>query len=385
MKRKKVVLLGAGRVGVAIAHDLSSDEHVLLTVVDRDERRLVQLREELGVGTEAADASNPQELQRLVRDADLVVGALPGFLGYSVLKTLIQLRKNVVDISFFPEDPADLDQLARQADVTAVIDCGVAPGTSNLIVGWAVSQLDSVDVVSILVGGLPVERVLPWEYKAPFSPVDVIEEYTRPARLVENGHVVVKEPLSDLELLEFDGIGTLEAFNTDGLRTLLTTIPAKRMREKTLRYPGHASKIQFLKNLGLFSSQTVDTDSGKVVPRDLAAALLSERWRYREGEADITVMRIEVSGKRGEQGVRFRYDLLDRYDPVQGLSSMARTTGFMATAVARQVLVGRIQRKGVFAPEGLGTDAALFHTILQELAERGVVYREAVPPQEGVS
>ncbi|NOZ56729.1 MAG: saccharopine dehydrogenase, partial [Calditrichaeota bacterium] len=211
----------------------------------------------------------------------------------------------------------------------------------------------------------------------------VIEEYTRPARLVENGRMVVKEPLSNLELLNFEGVGTLEAFNTDGLRTLLTTIPARQMREKTLRYPGHASRIQFLKDLGLFSSQTVETSTGKVVPRDLAATLLFEQWRCREGEADLTVMRVEVSGERAGQHVRYRYDLLDRYDPASGLSSMARTTGFMATAVARQLLAGRIKRKGVFAPEALGAEPELFHTIMSELAERGVVYRRTTPPEEG--
>ena len=303
------------------------------------------------------------------------MGALPGFLGYRVLEELIRLGKNVVDISFFPEDPADLDQLARQEGVTAVIDCGVAPGTSNLLVGWAASQLDSVYDVSIFVGGLPVERVLPWEYKAPFSPVDVIEEYTRPARVVEDGRVVVKDPLSELELLYFEEVGTLEAFNTDGLRTLLTTIPARRMREKTLRYPGHAAKIGFLKDLGLFSTEPVDTPSGQVAPRDLTATLLFEQWRYREEEPDLTVMRVEVSGRAGGKDVQYRFDLLDWYDPDERLSSMARTTGFMATAVARLVLAEQVERKGVFAPEILGADPELFDAIMRELLERGVVYR----------
>jgi len=95
----------------------------------------------------------------------------------------------------------------------------------------------------IYVGGLPIVRQWPYEYKAVFSPLDVIEEYTRTARFVENGRVVTRPALTDLERVDFEGVGTLEAFNTDGLRTLIQTIPAPNMKEKTLRYPGTRNRI----------------------------------------------------------------------------------------------------------------------------------------------
>ena len=123
------------------------------------------------------------------------------------------------------DDPMQLDALAREHGVTAVVDCGVSPGVSNVAIGYAVAQLEVTERIEILVGGLPVVRRWPYEYKAPFAPHDVIEEYTRPARIVEHGEVVVREALSEPELVDFPGVGTLEGFNTDGLRSLIGSFP----------------------------------------------------------------------------------------------------------------------------------------------------------------
>jgi lysine 6-dehydrogenase len=147
-------------------------------------------------------------------------------------KRLLRANKNAVDIAFFPEDALSLDALAKEHGVSAVVDCGVAPGMSNLLLGAAAAELDETTEAVVYVGGLPVQRQWPWEYKAVFSPVDVIEEYTRPARVVEHGQIVVKEPLTDREYLDFAGIGTLEAFVSDGLRSVMHTLDIPNMAEK---------------------------------------------------------------------------------------------------------------------------------------------------------
>ena len=171
-------------------------------------------------------------------------------MGYQALEAIIKAKKNVVDISFFPEDPLELDDLAKQNHVTAVVDCGVAPGISNLLLGYYNERM-TITHFECLVGGLPKQRVKPFEYKAPFSPIDVLEEYTRPARYVENGFVVTKPALSDAELIDFEKVGTLEAFNTDGLRTILFTMShIPNMIEKTLRYPGHIDLMKALIKAG---------------------------------------------------------------------------------------------------------------------------------------
>lgn len=236
----KVAVLGAGLVGAPMAVDLAKDENFEVTVADRDGKPLEKLEAMgLGIATEQADLSDEIALKALIADQDLVLSAVPGFMGYRTLQTVIEAGKDVVDIAFFPEDPFELDALAKKKGVTAIVDCGVAPGMSNLLTGHVARLLDRTDKVLIYVGGLPELRKWPYEYRAVFSPIDVIEEYTRPARYVENGKPVVREALSDPELLDFPGIGTLEAFNSDGLRTLADTIDAPDMKEKTLRYQGH--------------------------------------------------------------------------------------------------------------------------------------------------
>ncbi|MCK5245755.1 saccharopine dehydrogenase NADP-binding domain-containing protein, partial [Candidatus Bipolaricaulota bacterium] len=325
----KTVVLGAGRVGSAMAVDLAKDERFDVRVVDRDTNQLAQMEQRHGILGERVDFSLPSTVTRAVQDADLVISAVPGFLGFRTLQAVIEAGKNVVDIAFFSEDPFELDELAKRAGVTAIVDCGVAPGMSNLLVGHASSLLDQTEFVSIYVGGLPENREGLFEYRAVFSPIDVIEEYMRPARIVVDGKTVVREALSEVEILHFLDAGDLEAFNTDGLRTLAHTIDAPNMIEKTLRYPGHAEKMQMLRDMGLFSTEMVELQDGASVrPIDLTTTLLFPLWELKEGERDLTVMRIQVSGIKDGISVRYTYDLLDRFDTVSGTTSMARTTGY---------------------------------------------------------
>ncbi|MDF1512783.1 MAG: saccharopine dehydrogenase C-terminal domain-containing protein, partial [Anaerolineae bacterium] len=246
----KITVLGAGMVGSAIVKDLAKDRQHQITAVDINEEHLARLDKDSAVSTIMANLQDTLTIGSLVAETDLVICAVPGFMGYQTLKTVIEAGKNVVDISFFPEDPMTLDNLAKTHHVTAVVDCGVAPGLSNIIAGYVNSQLDTMDSYSCYVGGLPIVRQWPYEYKAVFSPIDVLEEYTRPARYVEYGTEVVKPALSDIELRDFPGVGTLEAFNTDGLRSLRHTMNAPFMIEKTLRYPGHANLMRVFRDSG---------------------------------------------------------------------------------------------------------------------------------------
>lgn len=216
----KITVLGCGLVGGPMAMDLA--EEPTFSVTDADIRRdaLDALRRRAPVETIEADLSDQPRVRALVAGSDLVVSAVPGHLGFRVLRTLIEAGKNVVDIAFFPEDPFLLDELARQQGVTVIVDCGVMPGMASVLTAHAASQLDHVDDILIYVGGLPQVREWPYEYKAVFSPIDVIEEYTRPARYMEFGRIVTRPALSDPEYVGFPGVGTLEAFNSDGLRTI---------------------------------------------------------------------------------------------------------------------------------------------------------------------
>ncbi len=378
---KRIIVLGAGLVGGPMAIDLSGDEGFDVTVADVHEAALAGLiAADAGssLKTLKVDLSDRGKLSALVADFDLVLNALPGSIGFETLRTVIEAGKDVVDIAFFPEDPFELHELAVEKGVTAVVDCGVAPGMSNLLAAHAVGRLDTPESILIYVGGLPEKREGPWEYKAVFSPADVIEEYTRPARFVENGEVVIRPALSEPELLEFPDIGMLEAFNSDGLRTLADTLDVPDMKEKTLRYPGHIDKVAALRDTGFFSKEPVEVGGVTIVPLEFTSSLLFHDWEMKPGDGDITVMRVVTEGLKDGEGMRITYDLLDHYDRDNDVHSMARTTGYTATMICRFLAGGLYSEKGIVPPEYLGRHEECVEFILKGLQDRGVKYVETV-------
>lgn len=379
----KILVLGSGLVGGPMALDLAADPSLSITVADINADALARIGKRSNIETVRCDVRNRHALRDLLTRNDMVLSAVPGFLGFETLRAIIEEGKNVVDIAFFPEDPYLLDDLAKRNGVTAIVDCGVCPGMSGLLIGHAGTQLDAIEDAQICVGGLPQVREWPYEYKAVFSPVDVIEEYTRPARYVENGRQVVRPALTDPEYMSFPGIGTLEAFNTDGLRTLLRNVQATNMKEKTLRYPGHIATMAILRETGFFSKEPVDVGGTRIRPLDLTAALLFPKWKMGEDEGDVTVMRVTVTGTREGRYRGVQYDLVDRYDPATQTLSMARTTGYTATSAVRMLSAGLYSRAGIIAPEILGEQPECVRFLLKELAARGIVYRESQPPEVG--
>lgn len=372
----KILVLGAGLVGGPMAMDLARYGEFEVTSADISAEALLKLREFPGIQTIKADLGDLPELVALANGFDLVVSAVPGHMGYRTLETLIECRKNVVDIAFFPEDMFSLDEKAKALGVTVICDMGVAPGMSNVLLGYGASMLDHLEKGIIYVGGLPVVRTWPYEYKAVFSPIDVIEEYTRPARYIDGGRLVVREALSDPELIDFPGIGTLEAFNSDGLRTLATTLKGDYMIEKTLRYKGHIEKMAVLRDTGFFSKEPLNINGTLISPLEFTSRLLFPKWKLEPGEEDLTVMQVITEGTRDGVRQRYTWNLYDRYDTASGIHSMARTTGYAATMAARLIAGGLYHEKGVSAPEFLGRNPVFVNYLLEGLRRRGVVYRE---------
>ncbi len=370
----KIIILGAGMVGKAMAIDLSKKHEV--TSVDVDSTSLDYLSQNYNVRTKVLDVNDEEVLRTLLKDYDLVISAVPGFLGLKTMINVIKSKKNLVDISFLPEDVLHLDKLAKENNVTVVMDCGVAPGMPNYIAGYH-NELMQIERMDYMVGGLPKVRTFPFEYKAPFSPCDVVEEYTRPARYLENGQIVVKPAMSDTELIDFPNIGTLEAFNSDGLRSLVYTLNnIPNMKEKTLRFPGHIRLIQAFKAAGFFDHQPVLVNGNSISPFDFTTKLLFNSWKLNPNEHEFTIMRVIINGL--EKGIRKEiiYDLFDEYDEKEKLSSMSRTTGFTATATAQMILDGVFTDKGVFPPELVGKNAKCFDYVINYLKDRNVIYQK---------
>ena len=373
-KHMKIAVLGAGMVGRAMALDLAGSHEV--SVYDQSEQNLTLLKNRNGqIITIQADLKDQSQFKDWFKDEDLVLVAVPGFMGFSTLKAVIETGKNIVDISFFPENALELDELAKKHNVTVITDCGVAPGMSNYIIGRYNEEM-TIDAFEIYVGGLPKNRKKPFEYKAPFSPIDVLEEYTRPARIMENGHIVVKPALTELEWMHFDELGTLESFNTDGLRSLLFTMPhIKNQKEKTLRYPGHVNLIIALKESGFLSETAVEVDGQKIVPLHFSSRILFNEWKLGEEEEELTIMRVILHGRKQGEAERVEYNMLDRYDPVSKMSSMSRSTGYTATATVNMMGAGLFDEKGVFPPELVGKHKACFDYVIAYLESRGVMWK----------
>ncbi len=369
---KKIAVLGCGLVGSTIARQLASVTGLNVTAVDADSERLNSIRHVQGLSLRKADLSAEGSITSLAKDFDVLVGALPGWMGYRALREVIVAGKNYCDISFMPENARELDSLAREKGVCAVVDCGVAPGVANLMVGTSHRKLERTDSVLIMVGGLPRQRILPWEYKAPFSPADVIEEYTRPARQKRGGRSISMPALSEVELVDVPKVGTLEAFNTDGLRSLLDTIGAFDMREKTLRYPGHAEKIELLAESGFFGTDPMVVNGVELRPLDFSSRLLFNNWSLEESEAEFTYMRVVVKGQGNTGQQCHTYELFDETDPDTGASSMARTTGYPCAFVTKRIAAGQLARPGVLPPELLVDEESLFDDMMDDLRGKGI-------------
>jgi len=362
---KNIAVLGAGMIGGVIARDLAVDFNV--SVYDRDRERLNNIPENKNLKCRQLDFGDQRAFSGEIGKCDLVVSAVSSTIGHSTLKNVIELGKDVVDIAFSGEDPFLLDDIAKRNNVTAVVDCGVAPGLSNIILGYFNMRMQ-LDSFECYVGGLPFKRILPFEYKAPFAPMDVIEEYTRPARIVENGRIVIKPAMSEPEIIEFAETGSLEAFNTDGLRTLLKTMKIPNMKEKTIRYPGHIDKIKFLHDAGFFSDKQITVNGIKVLPIELTSGILLKHWELKRGEKEYTVMRINLKGNNKTVTV----NLFDQFDESTGYTSMSRTTGFTCAAAAKLIIERKYIRKGIIPPEYISQDEGCYFDIVNYLRRRGI-------------
>ncbi len=372
--------MGCGNIGSVISKDLAENlPSAKIVMADAVESRAKAAASEIGRGNVSwaeVDASNRGELVKTLRMSDLAVGALPGFMGFLTCKAAVSAGVDIIDVSYMPEDVMRLSKAAVKAGTCIVPDCGFSPGLSNILVGHAVSQLDTVDSVHILNGGLPEKPVPPLGYVITWSVKDLIDMYSRKPVIVKNGKVRVVEAMSGLEEMTFTGVGKLEAFYTDGLRTLLCTVKVEGdMWEKTLRYSGHVEKIKLLKGLGFFDDKQVNVDGSLIAPRELTAQLLQSKLK-RPDVRDIVAMLIETSGTKNKKKVTYSYRMLERYDKTRKTTAMARATAYTASVTAQLVSRKTVDEKGVVPPEKLGMNNGFYTKFMKEIQKRGIIIKE---------
>ena len=362
----KALVLGAGLIGPSIAGFLAEKgQHVTITDINYEALiRAQMLFNRMGVQPDIFEYSGKEkDARKLIHEHDVTVNALPGRFGHAMLRTIIEEQRAAVDISFGEEDPFMLDDLAKRNGVPVVVDCGVAPGMSHMLIGYADSLLNGQSSSArIDVGGLPLNPKPPHFYQATFSPDSAYDELSRSAGFAENGTVRYADPLAEVQDVTIPTAGTFEAFRSDGLRTLLKTMShIRNMSEWTLRYPGHLALMKKYR------------DEGRFAPEALPETMqeLKQAWAL-GNDPDRTVMRVHIANDNGNQ---VTFTLEDQKDMVTNIHSMARTTGLTAALVARRILEGKLTSSGIIAPETLGSNHDFMRHMFDGMREQGVVYK----------
>jgi lysine 6-dehydrogenase len=353
----KLGVFGAGLMGAAIARDLVKSKQVdQVTVYDIDRRRLQTLTREGHSSKLAArvhDVRRSSETARLLKKVDVGIGALPHGLSEYAIRSAISARVNFVDLIFgWRFGQAEINSACKRRGITIIPACGLAPGLTNILTMDAAEQMERVDEVHIKVGGIPENPKPPLNYRIVFSFQAVLEEYLRKARIIKDRRIVDVPALSGLETINFPPpVGRCECFYTDGLSTLIQTIRKTReMDEKTIRWPGHAEQIRTLIDCGLLETKPVIYRNQSITPREFVSKTLSERLAL-GNDKDLTLLRVDVLGKKNGKLTRHRYQMVDHYDGRHRMTSMARTTAFPCSIAAQILASGRIQQKGLVPPE----------------------------------
>lgn len=364
-----IVIQGAGLVGRAMALDLCETDHV--TVIDIDPACLASLSAAApDIETVEADLSTAEQIIPLIKNADLVIGALPPSMGMETLRAVIEAGKNSVNISTLLEDTTELDLLAKRNGVMAVIDAGIAPGLSNLILGYHVVQMDVIDYECFF-GGLPAVGEWPLYHQDFYPAAEILNEYLRPAEIVDQGEISMRAPLDSFEYLDFPGLGTMEAIHYNGLGTLPRTMQGRvqNMSQKMLRFPPHLNYIRALYHSGFLSDETVSLENGAdSCIFDQTAKVLAPLMRFNKNDSDYIALRVVIRSS----DTTCVYHLLDRYDDATQLSAMSRTTGYTCTAISRLLLDGLFFQKGAVSPETIGAQPGCFAQVVNDLTNRGL-------------
>ena len=367
----RAAVLGSGLMGSVIAWDLARSEGVdSVVVADIDPERLKSVKKRAPgkkLSTELLNLKDRRKVFSFLNGFDVAASALPHGIVHPSDVAAVEAGAKLVNIAFEDEQMA-LDAQARKTGAVLIPGCGVAPGLGGVLLAHGLEQTGGGDEGHILVGGLPQKPLPPYDYRLVFSIVGLLREYIDDARVFRNGKLLKVRPFSTVESYEFPApIGKLEGFCTDGLASLVYTMKGmKTLDEITLRWPGHAEKMDLLMESGFFSREKVKAGDVVVSPLEVSWAVLGKKLA--EGDPrDMTVMRVIAKGRKGS----VVYDMVDMYDEKNGVSSMGKTTAYTGSIVTQMLGSGEVKGKGVIPPE-VAIRGKVVEKLLSELGRRGV-------------
>ena len=352
----RILVLGAGRMGLGAVHDLAAQPDVdEVTVADFDEAKARDIAGRVKHGKVTAtkiDVRNHAGVVKLMRGHASTISCVNYWLNEDLARAAIEAGTNFCDLggnNAVVDAELALHPEAKKAGVNIVPDCGLAPGMVAVLVAHGAERFKKLDEIHIRVGGLPLDPQPPLDYQLVFSVEGLINEYVEKARVIRGGEIVEIESMTEIESLEFpEPFGTMEAFQTSGGTSTLPDTFRGRVREldyKTIRYPGHCAKFKTMIDLGLCSSDVLAVDGVTVAPRRVLGELLVRNLPA-DGP-DVVLVRVEFKGDNRT----LRYDIIDRFDEKTRLSAMMRTTAFPAAIVALMMARGQTTAKGALPQE----------------------------------
>ncbi len=354
----KYLILGCGAQGSACALELArqGDTNKVVVVDKNPQSRAQFLTPYLDNVIEFVqlDITEHSDLLPLAEDIDVIVSALPYYLNYEITKLAIECGAHYCDLggnTDIVDQQKRLSNLAVEAEVSIVPDCGLAPGLVNILAQSGINELNSTESVKIYVGGLPTNPEPPLNYQIVYSMEGVLDYYTTPVLVLEQGKVIEKQPLSGIEQLEFETLGMLEAFYTAGGISDMPFLYQGKIAEmsyKTLRYPGHAALMRSFRELGLFEQTPVAVNGAKVSPRDAFIASV-EPILLKPDSPDLVAVKVIVTGQKDDDDCELTYEMVEYNDAVLNVSAMMRTTGFSLAAIAIMLANSKV-KNGVHTP-----------------------------------
>jgi saccharopine dehydrogenase-like NADP-dependent oxidoreductase len=377
----RVTVLGAGAIGAAVAEELFAHEAVTqVQVCDRHARSLQTLQERLDedalLRTFQLDARDTATIHPILDGSACVVSCLPPSLNPALAELCMDVGSHFCDLGGH-DDPVSeqlaLADIAREKTCWIVPGCGLAPGLVNVLCLHAVEQFDDPEAAHLRVGDVPLEPEDPFRFRISWSAEKVLDDYTNPVQLIEDGRAREANPLSRKERIDFGApFDDMEAFCTQGGLSTLTHALEGRLQKldhKTVRWPGHARQMRFLLGLGFGEDRSIDVRT-HLTYRDV----LVRRMRQRLGgdHEDAVLLRVLVRGQIDGQTRTLVYQMVERYAAGHPHTAMAHCTAVPAAAVAALLAGGTPVGGGAAPPE----NAVPFGAYLDLVQERGLHVEE---------
>ncbi len=369
----KITVIGAGAVGSAVVYDLLQRMDVTqVQVCDIRSAALHELKQRFPsprLRTFQVDARKPHILEPIVKGSECMVSCVEPHLNPLLARLALEVGSHFCDLGgneAIVQEELAMHEEAAEKGLWIVPNCGLAPGLVNILCVHAIEQFEKVTSMHIRVGTLPLELNPPFNFRLAFSAEKLLEDYTSPVLMIQDGKVQTTEPLTGLETIHFPSpFHELEAFFTaGGLSTLPYDLEGRidYLDYKTIRYPGHAHQMQFVIALGLAEKRHIDVRT-HLTYRDVLIRKMKQKLG---GEfEDAVLLRLLVNGYREGREQALVYELIDYYDRETGIAAIKRCIGF-PTAIVAYIIASQYVPGGGAAPPEKIIPRDLFFELLRE-------------------